>query len=791
MTGVLYGLAKFCVRHRYVTIAVWLAVTIALVGVSHGLGENTNDNLSLPGTDSQHATDTLSHSFPDQANGTSPIVLHASKGKLTESKYASAVNEAAADVAKAPHVASVVNPLTPQGASALSKDKSTGYLSVTLAVSPGELSVSEVQTIIDAANPAKAAGLEVETGGQLGQKVSKTSTESSELIGIIAAMVILTFTFGTVVSMLLPILNAVLALLSTLAIIRLLGHVISVPTVAPTLATMIGLGVGIDYALFIVTRHLRGLGEGHDVHESIARAAATSGGAVFFAGCTVTIALVSLAVAKIPLVTTMGLMAGIAVVVAVLAALTLMPALVATAGPHINSLRVRTPPSDAQSKQGAWAKWAADIAKHPALAGLAALAILLPLTIPLLSLSLGQEDVAALSTSTTARRAYDLISANFGPGVNGPLIVAVTLGTPAQAPASSGSQSHSGSSTSGSSTSGSASGGSNSSSSTTGGSTTSGSSSGSSSGAPSDPRAADPRLATLQKDVSSTKGVAATTPIQIDQAGTAAYFNAIATTGPAEKPTQELVERLRASVIPGAEKGTNMHADIGGSTAGNIDLATQISNKLPLQILVVIALSFVLLILAFRTVVIPPQAALMNLLSIGASYGVLTAVFQYGWLSGLIGLSGPVPIVSYVPLFMFAILFGLSMDYEVFLVSQIEEHVHAGEDNRGSVVSGLVTSARVITAAAMIMVFVFGSFVLNGSPTIKQFGVGLAVAVILDSTVVRCLLVPALMILMGKFNWYMPGWLDCVTPHLNIEGAEFFQKRDAPPEAKPEALTEA
>jgi RND superfamily putative drug exporter len=773
VTGVLYGLAKFCVRHRFVTIAVWLVVTIVLVGVSHGLGENTNDNLSLPGTDSQHATDTLSHSFPDQANGTSPIVLHAAKGELTESKYASAVNEAAADVAKAPHVASVVNPLTPQGAGALSKDKSTGYLSVTLAVSPGELSVSEVQTIIDAANPAKAAGLEVETGGQLGQKVSKTSTESSELIGIIAAMVILTFTFGTVVSMLLPILNAVLALLSTLAIIRLLGHVISVPTVAPTLATMIGLGVGIDYALFIVTRHLRGLGEGHDVHESIARAAATSGGAVFFAGCTVTIALVSLAVAKIPLVTTMGLMAGIAVVVAVLAALTLMPALVATAGPHINSLRVRTPPSDTQSKQGAWAKWAADIAKHPALAGLAAVAILLPLTIPLLSLSLGQEDVAALSTSTTARRAYDLISANFGPGVNGPLIVAVTLGTPAQAPPSSGSQGHS--------------------SSTAGGSSTSSSSSGSSgsSTAQSDPRAADPRLATLQKDVSSTKGVAGITPIQIDKAGTAAYFNAVATTGPAEKPTQELVEHLRSSVIPGAEKGTDMNADIGGSTAGNIDLATQISNKLPLQILVVIALSFVLLILAFRTVVIPPQAALMNLLSIGASYGVLTAVFQYGWLSNLIGLSGPVPIVSYVPLFMFAILFGLSMDYEVFLVSQIEEHVHAGEDNRGSVISGLVTSARVITAAAMIMVFVFGSFVLNGSPTIKQFGVGLAVAVILDSTVVRCLLVPALMILMGRFNWYMPGWLDRATPHLNIEGAEFFQKRDAPPEAKPEALTGA
>ena len=234
-----------------------------------------------------------------------------------------------------------------------------------------------------------------------------------------------------------------------------------------------------------------------------------------------------------------------------------------------------------------------------------------------------------------------------------------------------------------------------------------------------------------------------------------------------------------------------MHADIGGSTAGYVDLAAQISSKLPLQILVVIALSFVLLILAFRTVVIPPQAAVMNLLSIGASYGVLTAVFQYGWLSGAIGLSGPVPIVSYVPLFMFAILFGLSMDYEVFLVSQIEEHVHAGEDSRSSVVSGLVTSARVITAAALIMFFVFGSFVLNGDPTIKQFGVGLAVAVALDATVVRCLLVPALMLLMGKVNWYMPGWLDRVVPHLSIEGAEFFQADDDPLIGPAEPLSEA
>jgi putative drug exporter of the RND superfamily len=771
VTGVLYRIGHLSARHRFVVLGVWLVVVVALVAVSHQMGDNTNDNLSLPGTNSQQATHILAKSFPTQANGTSPIIFHAPSGKLTDSKYANAINTAAADVAKQPEVASVVNPLTSQGASALSKDQSTGYLTVGLKVSPGSLSVQDAHNIINAAaDPGKAAGLNVQTGGQLGQKVSKPATESSELVGILAAMVILTFTFGTVTAMLLPIITAIFALLSTLAIVRILGHVATVPTVAPTLATMIGLGVGIDYALFIVTRHFRGLNDGLPMRESIARAVATSGGAVFFAGCTVTIALVSLAIADIPLVTTMGLMAAVAVVVAVIAALTLLPAELSILGPHINSLRVRQPRTDEHAKSGLWAKWAADIAKQPLIAGLAALAILIPLTIPLFSLTLGQQDIAALSTSTTARQAYDLTTDHFGAGVNGPLIVAVSLGSPAQ-PAS-------GSSGSGSGSSGGSSGSSSSSKSSGGSSSSSSGSSSSSSSSQSDPRTTDPRLQTLYKDVSSTSGVAAVTPIQIDNTGTTAFFNAISTKGPAESQTTDLVNKLRDTIIPKAEKGTNMTARVGGSTAAYDDLASKISSKLPLQIIVVIALSFMLLVLAFRTLVIPPQAALMNVLSIGASYGVLTAIFQYGWLSGVIGLPGAVPIVSYVPLFMFAILFGLSMDYEVFLVSQIEEHVHAGEDNKSSVVSGLVTSARVITAAAAIMVFVFGSFVLNGDPTVKQFGIGLAVAVILDATVVRCLLVPALMILMGKINWYMPRWLDRIVPHMSIEGAEFFAARD-------------
>src|ERR1700727_3466575 len=375
MTGVLYRLGKVWIRRPFLLLGIWVVVAIVLVAVSHQMGEPPNNNLSLPGTGSQNATDALAKPFPTQSYGSSPIVIHTKTGKLTDSKYASAINTASSEGAKGANVASCGNPLPSQGASQLSKDQSTGYISVTTSVNPGTLSTQQAQDIIDAASgPLKGAGREVQTGGQLGQKVSTPSTESSELIGIIAAMFILAFTFGTLVAMALPIVTAIFALASTLAIIRILGHVVAVPTVAPTLATMIGLGVGIDYALFIITRHFRGLKDGLDVDESIARPAGTPGGALLFAGATVTIALVSLAVAGIPLVTTMGLMAAIAGVVAVLGALTLLPAVLAIIGPHINSLRGRHPPTDEETHRGLWARWANDIAKQPVLAGLVALA---------------------------------------------------------------------------------------------------------------------------------------------------------------------------------------------------------------------------------------------------------------------------------------------------------------------------------------------------------------------------------------------------------------------------------
>ncbi len=482
MTPYLYKLGQFSTRRRWWVVAFWLVVVIATVAISQRMGDNLSDNLSLPGTGSDHATNLLQKPFPAQANGTSPIIVHAKSGKLTSSKYKDAVNTAASDLKKNQYVTSVINPLTPEGASALSKDQSTGYMTVGLKVNPGTLSQSQAQTIINAAaNPAQKAGLEVQTGGQLGLKVSKPSTESSELIGIIAALFILAFVFGTLTAMVLPILTAIFALATTLSIVRMLGHALTVPTVSPTLATMIGLGVGIDYALFIVTRHIRGLQDGLPMNESISRSVATSGGAVFFAGGTVTIALVSLAVAGIPLVTTMGLMAAISVVVAVSAALTLLPAFLAILGPHINSLRIHHPPTTAEARKGLWAKYANDIAKQPIVAGLAALAILIPLSIPLLSLTLGQQDIAAFSTSTTVRQAYDLTAKYFGPGVTGPLLIATKLGTPAK-PASSSSSSTSSKSASSSSTSGTSS---SKSATSTSSSSKSASASGSQSGSPS------------------------------------------------------------------------------------------------------------------------------------------------------------------------------------------------------------------------------------------------------------------------------------------------------------------
>jgi RND superfamily putative drug exporter len=732
VTGALYRIGRFCGRHHWPVIAVWIVVTVALAVGGRVVGDSTNDNLSLPGTDSTKAQDLLQDNLPAQANGTNPVVLQAPKGKLTDSANSKVVGDTVDSLKRQSGVRSAISPLSKQGAYALSKDEKIGYVVVTLDDSPSQLTESDAQDVFDATSPASDANFDVAAGGYLGQALSETNTESSEAIGLAAAIVILLFAFGTVTAMALPIVTAVLGLVSTLAILKLLSHVADIPTVAPTLATMIGLGVGIDYALFLVTRHKQQLREGMEMGESIARSTATAGGAVVFAGSTVIVALCSLLASGIPLVGAMGCAAAVAVVVAVLAAITLLPALLGALGPRIDSLRVklgRSHPDDHQPH--GWRRWADGVANKPWRSLLASTFVLLFVAIPTLNLELGASDNSELPKDTTARQAFDLISTGFGPGANGPLLIGVELGTPAKPAKQQQSP------------------------------------------------ATDPRLTNLEEAFAKTPGIASVSPATVDKSGTVAVFTAIPTTAPADPKTGDLVEDLRDNVVPDEIAGTDLTVFAGGQTAGYIDLAARIADKLPQMIALVVVLSFFLLLLAFRSVLLPIKAAVANLLSVGAAYGIVTFVFQEGHGATLIGLDGAVPIASYVPLLMFTILFGLSMDYEVFLLSQIQEHYLEHGDTRKAIVDGLANTGRVITSAALIMVCVFSSFVLSGDAVIKQFGVGLAVAIAIDATLVRCLFVPAAMTLMGDRCWWIPRWLDKILPRVNIEGGDFFDRRAA------------
>jgi RND superfamily putative drug exporter len=724
VTGPLYAIGRFCSRHHWPTIGAWVLIAVALVLAGQAGDSKTNDNLTLPGTGSTLATELLEDNLPEQAFGSNPLVFQAKAGaSLTDSKYATAIGESVKRLGALHDVNSAVSPLSPEGAAFLSKDRSVGYVPVILSVGPSELTEAQALAVLDAGEPAEAAGLKVSVGAYVGQQLSKPDTGASDAIGIAAAIVILLFAFGTATAMVLPIFSAVLGLACSLSVIRLLEHAVQVPSVASTLATMIGLGVGIDYALFIVTRHKLQLGDGMEMRESIARATATAGGAVVFAGFTVVIALCSLAFAGIPLVSTLGFTAAIAVVIAVAAAVTLLPAMLGALGPRINSLRVqlgKTHPDSAEPR--GWRRWARGVADRPWRSAIASLAVLVVLAIPLLQLELGQNDLSALPKSTTARQAYDGLTQGFGPGVNGPLLIASEFESAGEAKTV---------------------------------------------------------LPVLEKTIGDAADVAQASEPTLDEAGTVAVFTVISKSAPWADETVSLVENLRDEVIPGALKGSSASSYVGGQTAGYIDLATQIGDKLPLMIGIVVALSFVVLLLAFRSLLVPIKAAAMNLISVAAAYGVVTAVFQLGWGSSLIGLDHAIPIVSFVPLLMFAILFGLSMDYEVFLLTQMREHYRQTDDEKEAVIEGLANTGRVITSAAAIMVCVFTSFVLNGNPIVKEFGVGLAVAIAIDSTLVRCLLVPAIMVLLGKRAWWMPGWLGRLVPHISIEGEDYFAKRDA------------
>jgi putative drug exporter of the RND superfamily len=786
VTRPLYFIGRFSCRHHWVVIAAWLIAAVALVAAGQASGDNTNDNLRIPGTGSTKATDLLNDHLPKQANGSNPFAFEVRTGKLTDAQNSKAVDAAVKRLRKTPHVVSAVNPLDPKGASFLSKDKSIGYVPLLLDVGPADLTEEEAQAILDTGEPAEAAGIEVSVGGYVGQQLSKPSTEISEAIGLTAAVIILLLAFGTATAMAMPIVSAIFGLACALSVIRLLQNVIEVPSISATLATMIGLGVGIDYALFIVTRHKQQLKAGMEVRESVARATATSGGAVVFAGFTVVIALCSLGFAGIPLVSALGFTAAIAVVVAVLAAATLLPAMLAALGTRIDSLRVhlgRTHPDDREPH--GWLRWAEGVSKRPWPAVLVSVAVLVVLAVPLLDLTLGQSDNSAMPKDTQVRRNYDAIAKGFGAGTNGPLLIAVNASKPLQPDqgqlnAIDQQQKQLDAKQQQLTEQGLAAGLSQQDAEAEAKQATASQQStlDSDRKKASNP-ASDPDLTKLQKQISKAPDVKSVGPPTVDPAGRAVVFTVISDSAPSSDRTVDLVDDLRDEVIPGALRATDLTAYVGGQTAGYIDLADRISDKLPSMIAIVVALSFIVLLLAFRSVLVPLKAAVMNLLSVAAAYGVVTAVFQKGWGAELIGLDHAIPIVSFVPLLMFAILFGLSMDYEVFLMSQMSEHYRDEGEPTKAVIDGLANTGRVITSAAMIMVCVFASFVLNGNPVVKEFGVGLAVAIAIDSTLVRCLLVPAVMVLLRGRAWWMPGLLERTVPHISVEDDSFLRERDA------------
>ena len=920
MTPLLYRLGHLCARHSIVVLAVWVLIAVSVVFVAKTVGQDTNDDLTLPGTDSQAASNLLSDKFPDQANGTVPIAMRAPEGhKLTDLKYKKPIQRVVKAYSKDPAVTQATGPFGEQGADQLNKKRTIGYISLNLKDSPSELNLEGAQRIIDVAQPLDKVGLKPAAGGYLGQKVSKPSTQVSVVVGLAAAVVILLFTFGTAIAMGIPLLTAILGLSIGLGLITFLSHAAEIPTSAPTLSTMIGLGVGTDYALFIVTRHLSQLSGGMEPRESAARATATSGGAVVFAAGTVIIALLSLAAAGIPVVTTLGYTAAIVVLVAAAAAITLLPAILGLIGPGINRLHVPGMRTHHDDRPHGWARWAAFVGSHPWPALILGLAVLIVLAIPVGYLHLGQTDNGALPKTTQSRQSYDAMTEGFGSGSNGPMLVAVSLSKPAhndqadldklrnqeqkstqqeiskqQAKAAKEIQQQTEQAKQEAKQKIEA---------------TADQKQGEakqqieaeakqqqqkaaqeiqaeadeakqkvgpqgqeeidklaqkeidqqnetiqkkaqqeidkqnqeinqqaqqeiekqdqsiqkqadqkqtqenktiekkvkqqaakkekSSGEDDkekflESKASDPRLMDLRNDIKKTKGVDQVTYPLVNKKGDAAVYTVTPTTPPSSRATEDLVNKLRSDVLPKATRGKHMEADVGGTTASYIDLASEITDKLPMVIGIVLVLSFLLLMLAFRSLLVPLKAVTMNVFSILASFGVVTYAFNHEWTARLIGLEGPIPIVSYVPLMMFAILFGLSMDYEVFLMTHVREQYKETGDPHEAVVHGLAATARVITSAAMIMVSVFLAFVINGDPTVKQFGLGMAVAVAVDATVVRCVLVPAIMSLLGSAGWWFPKWLERATPKFSIEGDEWFAEHEpkAPPTNAPHAMPE-
>jgi putative drug exporter of the RND superfamily len=729
------ALAHWCMAHRRRVIVTWLAVAILATVLAQSVGTNYVSVFSLPGTESQRVSDLLKREFRAQSGDVDTIVFHTSQGTVDSPAVRGAIVPLLTRVSTLPHVAAVLSPYARTGAVQISPDRTTAFATVNYDKQANLLASDVGKPLLDGVKAVHLPGLQVAAGGEVVEQAEGFSVGPATGVGVIAALVILLITFGSLAAAGMPLITAGLGLITGVALIELTTHLTNLSNISPDLALMIGLGVGIDYALFIVTRFRESYIAFGDVERSVVEAMDTSGRAILLAGATVVIALLGMFATGVAFMYGLAIAAVIAVLLTLAASLTLLPAMLSRFGARLVRPRAgrvfHRHREQAQAADGAaaaaaapahsaWRRWSQTVQAHPWPLTIVSLAVILGLMAPVLALRLDQSDAGNDPTNVSSRHAFDLLAQGFGQGFNGPLLVVAELAG----------------------------------------------------------RDQTATLPALGAAVKATPGVVAVTEPQISPSGAVAVMKVYPDSAPQALATTNLVNRLRNDVLPPLKRSTGVPVLVGGFTAGAIDFSHVLSGKLPLFFAIVILLSALLLLLVFRSVVIPVQAAIMNLLTIGAALGVTVAVFQWGWLGGPLGVQKG-PIEAWVPVIMFAVVFGLSMDYEVFLISRIREQWLRTGDASEAVAEGITLTGRVITAAAAIMVCVFLSFVLGDQRTLKEFGLVLAVAVFLDAVVVRCLLLPAVLELLGPTTWRLPRWLDARLPHINIEGSAARALADA------------
>jgi RND superfamily putative drug exporter len=746
-------LARWTTTHRLYVVIGWIVLLVVMIALAISAGASYSNNFTLPNSDAQRATDLLQRSFPAQAGDRDTIVYKVSSGTVLDPAVKARMRAMFAEVDKLPHVTTVISPYAGIVAGkAISANGRIAFATVVFDEKANLLPKGAVERVVKVARAAGQTGLQVELGGQAIEQTEQTGFGLSTAVGLLAAIVVLLLTFGSVVAMGLPIVTALFGLGTGLAAIALFTHVVDTPNFSSELAAMIGLGVGIDYALFILTRFREAYATPgptfENPRESVVQALDTAGRAVLFAGCTVVIALLGMMLLGVDFLYGVAISASIGVLLVMLASLTLLPALLTLAGARVArpSRRARRRAAKAQGDGvqanapvgavasattpaggGAWLRWSRFVQRRPWTIAATSALVMLAIAAPATALRLGSSDASNDPASQTTHRAYELLAQGFGQGFNGPLLVVAKIPDPSKEAAEQGVL------------------------------------------LVASPHSGKTPVEELRGAIAATPGVASVAPAKLNLTGNVATITVYPHSSPQAYATTQLVERLREKVVPPLAKRTGMAVYVGGVTAGAVDFATVLGHKLPLFIGVVVLLSALLLMVVFRSLVIPLQAAVMNLLSIGASLGVIVAIFQWGWLGGLFGVQQG-PIESFIPVMLFAIVFGLSMDYEVFLISRIHERwTHTRESSR-AVAEGLALTGRVVTAAAAIMVCVFLSFMLGEDRVIKEFGLSLASAVFLDALIVRCLLLPAVLHLIGEPTWRIPGWLDRLLPRLNIEG---------------------